>query len=73
MDCDLSQLRLLQPALAKAGRQITVAVYQFQQIIAVWPGVKKEVYGLAVDLGSTTIAAQLCNLIPVKSSPPPIP
>ncbi len=62
MDCDLSQLRLLQPALAKAGRQVTVAVYQFQQIIAVWPGVKKEVYGLAVDLGSTTIAAQLCNL-----------
>jgi uncharacterized 2Fe-2S/4Fe-4S cluster protein (DUF4445 family) len=62
LDCDLSQLRLLQPALAKAGRQITVAVYQFQQIIAVWPGVKKEVYGLAVDLGSTTIAAQLCNL-----------
>ena len=62
MDCALSQLRLLQPALAKAGRQITVAVYQFQQIIAVWPGVKKEVYGLAVDLGSTTIAAQLCNL-----------
>ncbi len=62
MDCDMSQLRLLQPALAKAGRQITVAVYQFQQIIAVWPGVKEEVYGLAVDLGSTTIAAQLCNL-----------
>ena len=63
MDCEMSQLRLLQPALAKAKRQITVAVYQFQQIVAVWPGVKKEVYGLAVDLGSTTIAAQLCNLI----------
>jgi uncharacterized 2Fe-2S/4Fe-4S cluster protein (DUF4445 family) len=62
MDCEMSQLRLLQPALAKAGRQVTVAVYQFQQIIAVWPGVKREVYGLAVDLGSTTIAAQLCNL-----------
>ncbi len=62
LDFDLSQLRLLQPALAAAGRQITVAVYQFQQIIAVWPGLKKEVYGLAVDLGSTTIAAQLCNL-----------
>jgi len=63
MDCEMSQLRLLQPALEKAGRQVTVAVYQFQQIIAVWPGEKKEVYGLAVDLGSTTIAAQLCNLI----------
>lgn len=63
MDCEMSQLRLLQPALEKAGRRVTVAVYQFQQIIAVWPGDKKEVYGLAVDLGSTTIAAQLCNLI----------
>jgi len=62
MDCEMSQLRLLQPALARAGRQITVAVYQFQKIIGIWPGVKKEVYGLAVDLGSTTIAAQLCNL-----------
>jgi uncharacterized 2Fe-2S/4Fe-4S cluster protein (DUF4445 family) len=62
MDCDMSQLRLLQPALARANRQITVAVYQFQQIVGVWPGVKEDIYGLAVDLGSTTIAAQLCNL-----------
>jgi uncharacterized 2Fe-2S/4Fe-4S cluster protein (DUF4445 family) len=62
LDCELSQLRLLQPALAKANRQITVAVYQFQQIIGVWPGEKKEAYGMAVDLGSTTIAAQLCSL-----------
>ncbi len=63
MDCELSQLRLLQPALEKTGRQVTVAVYQFEKIIAVWPGVKTEVYGLAVDLGSTTIAAQLCNMV----------
>ena len=63
MDCEMSLLRQLQPALAKAGRQITVAVYQFQKIIAVWPGIKEEVYGLAVDLGSTTIAAQLCNMM----------
>ncbi|MBT8433295.1 MAG: DUF4445 domain-containing protein, partial [Gammaproteobacteria bacterium] len=62
LDCEMSQLRLLQPALAKANRRITVAVYQFQQIIGVWPGEKKVAYGLAVDLGSTTIAAQLCNL-----------
>jgi uncharacterized 2Fe-2S/4Fe-4S cluster protein (DUF4445 family) len=59
----MSQLRLLQSALARADRQITVAVYQFQQIIAVWPGVKEEIYGMAVDLGSTTIAAQLCNMM----------
>ena len=62
LDCELSQLRLLQKALAKSERQVTAAVYQHQQIIGVWPGVKKVVYGLAIDLGSTTIAAQLCNL-----------
>lgn len=63
LDCELSQLRLLQPALAKAGRRVTVAVYEFQKIIAVWPGEKTVVYGMAIDLGSTTIAAQLCNMI----------
>jgi len=62
MDCELSQLRLLQKALDKSERRITAAVYQHQQIIGIWPGEKKVVYGLAVDLGSTTIAAQLCNL-----------
>ncbi|MFT5219841.1 MAG: uncharacterized 2Fe-2S/4Fe-4S cluster protein (DUF4445 family) [Planctomycetota bacterium] len=62
IDCELSQLRLLQPALAKGERTITAAVYQFQQIIGIWPGEKKKAYGLAVDLGSTTIAAQLCDL-----------
>ena len=62
MDCEMSQLRLLQPALAKGKRTITVAVYQFQQIVGIWPGEKKEIYGMAVDLGSTTIAAQLCSL-----------
>ena len=63
MDCEMSLLRLLQPALEKAGRQVTVAVYQFEKIIAVWPGERKQIYGMAVDLGSTTIAAQLCNMI----------
>jgi len=62
LDCELSQLRLLQKILEKSNRVVTVAVYQYQHIIALWPGEKKVVYGLAIDLGSTTIAAQLCNL-----------
>ncbi len=62
LDCELSQLRVLQKALEKAGRTVTVAVYEYQQIIAIWPGEKKVIYGLAIDLGSTTIAAQLCNM-----------
>lgn len=63
---DLSVLQQLQPALDSAERQLTVAVYQeadnLHQIMAVWPGVKERVYGLAVDLGSTTVAAHLCDL-----------
>lgn len=62
MECELSQLRLLQKTLDKADRQVTAAVYQHQQIIGIWPAVKKVVYGLAIDLGSTTIAAQLCDM-----------
>ena len=62
MDCELSQLRILQKSLDKADRRVTAAVYQHQQIIGIWPGEKKVVYGLAIDLGSTTIAAQLCDM-----------
>ena len=32
------------------------------QLIGVWPGFHERVYGLAVDVGSTTIAAHLCDL-----------
>ncbi len=60
---DLSVLQELQPALRAANRQVTVAVHANKQIIAVWPGFHEKVYGLAVDIGSTTIAAHLCNLI----------
>ena len=31
-------------------------------IIAIWPGFHERVYGLAVDIGSTTIAVHLCDL-----------
>ena len=63
---DLNVLQQLQPALDSAERQLTVAIYheaeKEDQIIAVWPGIKERVYGLAVDLGSTTVAAHLCDL-----------
>ncbi|MCH8104542.1 MAG: DUF4445 domain-containing protein [Proteobacteria bacterium] len=62
LDCEMSQIRLIQKALEKSGRCITAAVYQHEQIIGIWPGEKKKAYGLAIDLGSTTIAAQLCDL-----------
>ncbi len=66
LDCELQVLQQLQPALKNGDREVSVAVYQpaagEQRIIAIWPGVKSRLFGLAVDLGSTTIAAHLCDL-----------
>jgi uncharacterized 2Fe-2S/4Fe-4S cluster protein (DUF4445 family) len=60
--CDLEVLQQLQAALRKGAWKVTVAIHDAAQVIAVWPGFHDELYGLAVDVGSTTIAAHLCNL-----------
>ncbi|MGA2343013.1 MAG: ASKHA domain-containing protein [Steroidobacteraceae bacterium] len=62
LTCDLAVLQILQPALRAGGWQVTVAVHDSRQIIGVWPGLHEAVFGLAVDIGSTTIAAHLCDL-----------
>ena len=60
--CDLSVLETLQPALRSGDWRITAAVHGDRDIVAVWPGLKDRVYGAAVDVGSTTIAAHVCDL-----------
>jgi uncharacterized 2Fe-2S/4Fe-4S cluster protein (DUF4445 family) len=60
--CDVRVLQDLQQALRSGDWKVTVAVHDEHQIIGVWPGFKDRVYGMAVDVGSTTIAAHLCDL-----------
>ena len=60
--CELHVMRTLQGCLREGGWQVTVAVRNDEQIIAVWPGFKGHAFGVAVDVGSTTIAAHLCDL-----------
>ncbi|MBX6322366.1 MAG: DUF4445 domain-containing protein, partial [Rhodospirillaceae bacterium] len=62
LSCDLRVIQGLQQALRKGGWTVTVAVHQGSQITAVWPGFHERIYGLAVDIGSTTIAGHLCDL-----------
>src|SRR5450432_1697669 len=62
LTCDLSVIQTLQPTLRSGSWQVTVAVHAAKQIIGVWPGLHERAYGLAVDIGSTTIAAHLCDL-----------
>ena len=61
--CGLEVLETLQAALRAGEWRVTVAVHGERDIIAVWPGLRDTVYGAAVDVGSTTIAAHLCDLV----------
>ncbi|MDJ1007040.1 MAG: ASKHA domain-containing protein [Paracoccaceae bacterium] len=65
---DLGVLQSLQPLLRKGGWKVTVALHAARDglaptILRVWPGFYEgAVYGLAIDLGSTTIAGHLTDL-----------
>jgi uncharacterized 2Fe-2S/4Fe-4S cluster protein (DUF4445 family) len=58
---DMRVLPFLQPAFANDDRAATIAVRD-ERVVAIWPGFVEAVYGLAVDIGSTTIAGHLCDL-----------
>jgi uncharacterized 2Fe-2S/4Fe-4S cluster protein (DUF4445 family) len=62
LQCDLLVLQKLQPLLRAGQWKVTVAVHAESRIIGIWPGLHEQVFGMAVDVGSTTIAAHLCDL-----------
>jgi uncharacterized 2Fe-2S/4Fe-4S cluster protein (DUF4445 family) len=62
LSCDVAVLPELQQTLRKDNWQVTVAIHNGKKIVAIWPGLKHDAYGVALDIGSTTIAAHLCNL-----------
>jgi uncharacterized 2Fe-2S/4Fe-4S cluster protein (DUF4445 family) len=41
---------------------VTVAVRESREVVGIWPGFKDRLLGVAVDVGSTTVAAHLCDL-----------
>ena len=59
---DLHVMRGLQVALRKGQWQVTVALREGHRIIGVWPGLKEQVVGAAIDIGSTTMSAHLCDM-----------
>ena len=59
---DLAVLRGLQKTLRKGEWKVTVAVRKGHDIVAIYPGLIETAYGVAVDVGSTTIAAHLSDL-----------
>jgi uncharacterized 2Fe-2S/4Fe-4S cluster protein (DUF4445 family) len=68
---DIAVLRALQPALAADDRRVTVTAFERRdpagelvahEVVRVQPGFHDDIYGVAVDVGTTTVAGHLCNL-----------
>jgi uncharacterized 2Fe-2S/4Fe-4S cluster protein (DUF4445 family) len=62
LSCAPHLLPQLQRCLRGAGWRVTVAVRERREVVGVWPGFRDRVLGVAVDVGSTTLAAHLCDL-----------
>ncbi|ESY85178.1 drug:proton antiporter [Mesorhizobium sp. LNHC220B00] len=68
LDFDFYLLPQVQGILRKGNWTATAAIYkdtdtETARVIALWPGLKNEAYGLACDIGSTTIAMHLVSLL----------
>ncbi|HZQ06332.1 MAG TPA: ASKHA domain-containing protein [Anaerolineae bacterium] len=59
---DYQVLRELANTLREAEWKVTVTLWMDREVIRVQPGYVEDSYGVAVDIGSTTIAAYLCDL-----------
>ena len=59
---DYQALHSLQRTVRQGGWRITVSLWMGREVIGVEPGVAEDGCGLAVDIGTTTVAAYLCRL-----------
>jgi len=62
LEADLAVIRALQPALEAGKWAVTVAVHDGRTITGVWPGLHDRAFGVAIDVGSTTISGHLADL-----------
>lgn len=59
---DYFVLTRLPPAVRQNNGEVTVWVWQDREVIDVRPGCRDDLYGVAIDVGTTTVAAYLCDL-----------
>jgi uncharacterized 2Fe-2S/4Fe-4S cluster protein (DUF4445 family) len=62
LDIDYHALLKLPGVLRQADWKVTVAIWMDKEILDIMPGKVEDAYGLAIDIGTTTVAAYLCNL-----------
>ncbi|MFH0786895.1 MAG: ASKHA domain-containing protein [Pseudomonadota bacterium] len=59
---DYEVLMELQGLVRQGEWKVTVSVWHGKEVIRVEPGIKEKGYGLAVDVGTSTVAGYLCDL-----------
>ncbi len=59
---DYQVLVTLQEVIRQGDWKVTVSVWHDREVIKVEPGNVKRAFGLAVDVGTTTVAGYLCDL-----------
>ena len=62
LDCENRLLSGLQALLRDGQWRVTAAVQGESRVVALWPGLQERLYGVALDIGSTTLSAHLCDL-----------
>lgn len=62
LTADIYALRQLPGALRDGNWCVTATVWHDKEIVRFRPGKVTQAYGLAIDVGTTTVAAYLCNL-----------
>ncbi len=62
LSIDYRALLSLQTAIRQGDFKVTVSVWMDREVISVEPGLVDKGYGLAVDIGTTTVAGYLCDL-----------
>ncbi len=59
---DILALRTLPTALRDGKWSVTVSVWNDKEVIRVRPGKSEHAYGIAIDVGTTTVAGYFCDL-----------
>jgi len=62
LSIDIFALRQLPNALRDGKWAVTVSVWNDQEVVRIRPGKQEHAYGLAIDVGTTTVAAYFCDL-----------
>ncbi len=62
LTCDINVLQSLAHTLKEKKNKVSVFIRMDKEIISVEPGWDEKFFGLALDVGTTTVALYLCDL-----------